>query len=135
MAAIAGSNTTMAKIFTMIKKEISIVRPSKRETRAGREMGTKSEETTTIMSTSHVDASKRLEMKGATTPVEIPERSRTGRAYLGQMAWVRKKRLLGMTRSFKRHNAKRREVFFLKFCRTSPNSIFRKLKNRTHIMK
>jgi hypothetical protein len=76
----------MANIFIMIKKEISIVCPMRRETRVGREKGTKREETTTIIRTSKVEASKRPEIKGATTAVEIPERSKTGTAYSGQMA-------------------------------------------------
>jgi hypothetical protein len=84
MTAAAGRNITMAKIFTIFKKEIWIVCPTKRETRAGREKGAKREETTTIINTSHVEAPKRPEMKGATTPVEIPERSKTGTAYSGQ---------------------------------------------------
>jgi len=113
MAATAGRKTTMAKIFTMIKKEISIVRPTKRETRAGREKGAKREETTTIINTSKVEASKRPEIKGATTPVEIPERSKTGTAYSGQRAWVRKKRPIGMTHNLKKHKMKRMKAFFL----------------------
>jgi hypothetical protein len=113
MAATAGRNTTIAKIFTINKKEISIVRPTKRETRAGREKGDKREETTTIINTSKVEAPKRPEIKGATTPVEIPERSKTGTAYSGQRAWARKKRPTGMTHSLKKHKMKRMKAFFL----------------------
>jgi hypothetical protein len=97
----------------MIKKGISIVCPMRRETRAGREKGAKREETTTIISTSKVEASKRPDIKGATTPVEIPERSKTGMAYSGQRAWVRKKRPIGMIHSLKRHKMKRMKAFFL----------------------
>ena len=103
----AGRNITMAKVFTIVKKEISMVFPTKKETRAGREKGAKREETTTIIKTSNVGASKRPEMKGATTPVEIPERSKTGTAYSGQSIWVRKKRRIGMIKSLKRHRTKR----------------------------
>jgi hypothetical protein len=96
----------------MTKNEISIVRPMRRETRAGRENGAKREETTTIIRTSKAEASKRPEIKGATTPVEIPERSRTGTAYSGQSALVRKKRPTGMMHSLKRHKIKRMKAFF-----------------------
>jgi hypothetical protein len=113
MAATAGRNTTMTKTFTMIKKGISIVRPTKRETRAGREKGAKREETTTIINTSNVEASKSPEIKGATTPVEIPERSRTGTAYSGQRVRARKKRLIGMTHNLKKHRMKRMKAVFL----------------------
>ena len=113
MAARAGKNMTIPNILTMTKNEISTVRPTKRETRAGRENGDNKEETTTIINTSSVDASKRPEMKGATTPVEIPERSRTGTAYSGQMVWVRKKRPIGIMHSFKKHKMKRIKAFFL----------------------
>jgi hypothetical protein len=64
----------------MKEKEISRVWPARRETRAGREKGANKEEMTTIINTRDVDAPKRLEIKGATTPVEIPDRRRTGRA-------------------------------------------------------
>jgi len=104
---------TMAKTFIIIKKEISMVCPTKSETRAGREKGVRREETTTIIRTSSVEASRSPEIKGATTPVEIPERSKTGTAYSGQMAWVRKKRPTGMTQSLKRHKMKRMKAFFL----------------------
>jgi hypothetical protein len=104
---------TMANILTMTKNEISIVCPMRRETKAGREKGAKSEETTTIIRTIKEEASKRPEIKGATTPVEIPERSKTGTAYSGQMAWVRKKRPIGMTHNFKKHKIKRMNAFFL----------------------
>ena len=113
MAARTGKNMTMANILTMTKNEISIVCPTKKETRVGRENGAKREETTTIIKTSSVEASKKPEMKGATTPVEIPERSKTGTAYSGQMAWVRKKRPIGMTHNFKKHKIKRMNAFFL----------------------
>jgi hypothetical protein len=113
MAAKAGRNMTMAKIFTMTKKEMSMVCPIRRETRAGSVKGDKREETTTIINTSNVEASRSPEIKGATTPVEIPERSKTGTAYSGQMAWVRKKSPAGMTPSLKRHKMKRRKAFFL----------------------
>jgi hypothetical protein len=96
----------------MAKNEMSIVRPAKRETRAGREKGAKREETTTIIRTIEEEASKRPEMKGATTPVEIPERSKTGTAYSGQRAWVRKKRPIGIMHSFKKHKIKRMNAFF-----------------------
>jgi len=97
----------------MTKKGIWMVCPIKRETRAGREKGARREETTTIISTSKVEASKRPEIKGATTPVEIPERRRTGTAYSGQRAWVRKKRPTGMMHSLKRHKIKRMKALFL----------------------
>jgi hypothetical protein len=112
MTARAGKNMTMANIFTMTKNEISIVCPMRRETRAGREKGAKREETTTIINTSKVEASKRPEIKGATTPVEIPERSKTGTAKSGQRVWVRKKRPTGMMHSLKRHKMKRMRAFF-----------------------
>jgi hypothetical protein len=92
---------------------MSIVYPIKRETRAGRVKGDKREETTTIINTSNEEASRSPEIKGATTPVEIPERSKTGTAYSGQMAWVRKKKPTGMMQSLKRHRMKRMKVFFL----------------------
>ena len=113
MAAPAGRNITITKIFTIIKNGISIVRPTKRETRAGREKGAIREETTTMTNTSKVEASTKPEIKGATTPVEIPERRRTGMAYSGQMARVRKKRPTGMTHSLKRHRMKRTKALFL----------------------
>jgi hypothetical protein len=69
----------------MEEKEISMCWPARRETRAGREKGTNKEEMTTIINTRDVDALKRFEIKGATTPVEIPDRRRTGRAYLGEI--------------------------------------------------
>jgi hypothetical protein len=93
----------MVKIFTMEKNETSMISPTRTLTRVGSEKGTKRVEITTIINTNEVLASKRIEIKGATTPVEIPERSKTGRAYSDQMAWVRKKRPAGRTSSFKKH--------------------------------
>jgi len=113
MAARVGINMTITNILTMTKNEISIVCPMRRETRAGRENGAKREEITTIINTSNVEASKRLEIKGPNTPVEIPERSKTGRAYSGQRAWVRKKRPMGMMHSLKKHKTNRMKPFFL----------------------
>jgi hypothetical protein len=113
MTARAGKNMTMANILTMAKNGILIVCPIRRETRAGRENGAKREETTTVIKTSKVEASKSPEIKGASTPVEIPERSNTGMAYSGQRAWVRKKRPTGMTHSLKEHKMKRTKAFFL----------------------
>ena len=103
---------TITNILTMTRNEISMVCPTRRETSAGRENGAKSEETTTIINTSNVEACKRLEIKGANTPVEIPDRSKTGRAYSGQRAWVRKKRLTGMMHSLNRHKIRRMKAFF-----------------------
>jgi hypothetical protein len=102
----------MANILTMAKNEISIVRPMRSETRAGRENGAKRDETTTIIKTSKVEPSRRPDIKGASTPVEIPERSKTGTAYSGQRAWVRKKRPRGMMHSLKRHRIRRMKAFF-----------------------
>jgi hypothetical protein len=135
MTPAAGRNTTMAKIFTIDIKEISMVRPIRSSTRAGSENGAKREEMTTIINTNIVEAFKRFEIKGATTPVEIPDRSKTGRAYSGQIAWVRKKRLAGMTNSFNKHRTKRMEVVFFIFRRTATNSIFKKLRNNKNIIK
>jgi hypothetical protein len=112
MAARAGKNMTMANILTMAKNDISIVCPIRNETRAGRENGAKREETTTIIKTSKVEASKSPEIKGASTPVEIPERSKTGVAYSGQRAWVRTKRPTGIMHSLKRHKMRRTKAFF-----------------------
>ena len=103
----------MPKILAMTKKGISKDCPIKRETRAGREKGTEREETTTIISTSKVGASKKPEIKGAITPVEVPERSKTGTAYSGQMARVRKKSPVGMIQSLKKHKMKRTKALFL----------------------
>jgi hypothetical protein len=103
---------TMANILTMAKNEILIVCPMRRETKTGRENGAKREETTTIIKTSKVEAFKRPEIKGASTPVEIPERSKTGTAYSGQRAWVRKKRPTGMRHSLKRHKMRRMKALF-----------------------
>jgi hypothetical protein len=72
-------------------------------------------------------------MKGATTPVEIPDRSKTGRAYSGQMAWVIKKRPAGMMNSLRMHRTKIIEEVLLIFFRTSTKSIFRKLRNNKNI--
>jgi len=113
MAAPAGRNITIAKIFAIIKKGISIARPTKRETKAGREKGAIREETTTMTNTRRVEASTRPEIKGATTPVEIPERSRTGTAYSGQMSCAIKKRPTGMMHSLKRHKMQRTKALFL----------------------
>jgi hypothetical protein len=112
MTARAGRNMTMANILTMAKNGILIVCPIRRETKTGRENGAKREETTTVINTSKVEASKSPEMKGANTPVEIPERSKTGTAYSGQRAWVRKKRPTGMMHSLKRHKIRRMIAFF-----------------------
>ncbi len=103
---------TITNILTMTRNEISIMCPMRRETRAGRENGAKREETTTTINTSNVEACKRPEIKGANTPVEIPERSKTGRAYSGQRAWVRKKRPTGMMHSLNRHKIRRTKAFF-----------------------
>lgn len=108
-----GKNMTITNILTMTRNEISIVCPMRRETRAGSENGAKREETTTIINTSNVEACKRVDIKGAITPVEIPERSKTGRAYSGQRARVRKKRPMGMTLSLNRHRIRRIKAFFL----------------------
>jgi len=113
MTARAGKNMTMANILTMAKNGILMVCPMRRETRAGRENGAKREVTTTVIKTSNVEASKSPEIKGASTPVEIPERSKTGTAYSGQRAWVRKKRPTGMMHSLKRHKIGRMKAFFL----------------------
>ena len=113
MAAPAGRNITIARIFTIVKKGISIVWPASSETKAGREKGAIREETTTVTNTSKVEAWTRPEMKGATTPVEIPERSRTGTAYSGQMISAAKKRPTGMTHSLKRHKMKRTKALLL----------------------
>jgi hypothetical protein len=59
----------------MTKKEMSMVCPIRRETRAGSVKGDRREETTTIINTSNVEASRSPEIKGTTTPMEIPERS------------------------------------------------------------
>ena len=112
MTARAGKNMTMANILTMAQNGISIVCPIRRETKVGRENGANREETTTVIKTSKVEASKRPEIKGASTPVEIPERSKTGTAYSGQMAWVRKKRPTGMMHSLKRHKTRIMKALF-----------------------
>jgi hypothetical protein len=112
-----------------------MVFPKRSSTRAGSEKGAKREEMTTIINTNEVLASRRTETKGATTPVEIPDRSKTGRAYFGQIAWVRKKRLTGMTNSFNKHNTKRIVVHFFMFRRTAINSIFKKLRNNKNIIR
>jgi hypothetical protein len=135
MTTNAGRNITMVKIFTMGKNETSMVSPTRSLTRAGSEKGTKRVEITTIINTSEVLASKRIEIKGATTPVEIPDRSRTGRAYSGQITLVRKKRPAGRITNFKKHNIKRIEVVFFMSFRIAINSIFKKLKNNRSIIK
>jgi len=65
-----------------------------------------------MTNTSKVEASTRPEIKGATTPVEIPERSRTGTAYSGQMICAVKKRPTGMTHSLKRQKMERTKALF-----------------------
>jgi hypothetical protein len=57
-------------------------------------------------------------MKGATTPVEIPERSKTGTAYSGQRVSVKKKRMIGMIHSLKKHKIKRTKALFLTSLKT-----------------
>jgi len=118
----------------MDKKEISKLLPIRAETKAGREKGTRKEEMTTIINTGKVEAFRRPEMKGAVTPVEIPDRSRTGMAYCGQTAWAKKKIPIGRMRSLNEHNTKICEVVFLMFFKTCANSIFRKLKKSRNIM-
>jgi len=55
-----------------------------RSTRGGRVKGTRRDEKTTTTSTSGVFAWSRVEIKGATTPVDIPLRSSAERLYAGQ---------------------------------------------------
>jgi hypothetical protein len=123
----------MVKILTIGRNEISIVSPNRRSTNAGSEKGTRRVEMTTMTNTNKAVAFKRPEMKGATTPVEIPDRSKTGRAYSGQMAWVIKKRPTGMMKSLRMHRNKIIEEVLLIFFRTSTKSIFRKLRNSKNI--
>jgi len=125
----------MANVFTIEEKEMSMGCPTRKETNAGRQKGTNREEMATIINTSNVEALKRFEIKGATTPVEIPDRSRTGRAYSGQITLVRKKRPAGRTTNFKKHNIKSIEVVFFMSFRIAINSIFKKLKNSRGIIK
>ena len=90
---------TRANNRNMAPKEICSSAPDRKRTSKGSETGRKREVSTTMPSTRVVCAPTRPEMKGATTPVETPLSSRTGRAYSGHSQANRKKRLIGKARS------------------------------------
>ena len=71
-----GTKITMHRIRIMSKSEISMERPKRILTRAGSVKGTNGEEMTTMTSTRLTFAFTRVEIKGATTPVDIPVRSK-----------------------------------------------------------
>ena len=78
-----GTKTIRHNIRTIPGKEISMVCPRRNSTRAGSVSGTMSEEITTITKTKAPFARTRLDIKGATTPVDMPVSSRTATAYDG----------------------------------------------------
>jgi hypothetical protein len=75
-----GTKTIRHNIRTIPTKEISMVCPTRNSTSAGSVSGTMSEEITTMTRTRGPFACTRLDMKGATTPVEMPVSSRTATA-------------------------------------------------------
>jgi hypothetical protein len=100
----------------MLRREISMDWEKSRSTRGGRVKGTRRDEKTTITSTSGVFAWSRVEIKGATTPVEIPLRSSAERLYSGQnrrkrRATPRGKRIMRMQRNKRISSAECLTVF------------------------
>jgi hypothetical protein len=75
-----GMKIIMASNRIMAKRDISIVFPIKSLTSVGRVNGTKREERINIDVTKAVFPDNIFEMKGATTPVEIPDSRSTGSA-------------------------------------------------------
>jgi hypothetical protein len=60
----------------MLMREISMVFPKRRSTIGGRVKGTKRDEATTMTMIRGLFAPRRVEINGATTPVEMPLRSK-----------------------------------------------------------
>jgi len=75
-----GTKMIRHNIRTIPRREISMVRPKRISTRAGSVSGTMREEITTMTRTRGPFALTRLDIKGATTPVEMPVRSRAAMA-------------------------------------------------------
>jgi hypothetical protein len=68
--------TTVESSRIMLMTEISIDFPKRRSTTAGRVKGTRRDEATAMTMTRGLFAPSRLEINGATTPVEMPLRSK-----------------------------------------------------------
>jgi hypothetical protein len=109
-------------------------RPQRISTNGGRVKGTSREEDTTMTSTRGVLDWRSPEIKGATTPVDTPDKSRAERPYSGQRALKRKKRAAG-----KRIILMKRKTLMIKplLCREweiSERLIERKLRKRSAII-